>query len=169
MPTTTNYGLRYPGSNDAPNGPQQIQNLATDVDTQVKNALTVQTGAVPPLGGFASYSSTGTDYDTASYDLFPGGLVVLRGMFRRTGATFQVNVNDLNYFATLPAAIRPNRNITGVGYIGIGTGSASVYACRLFYAQGDTRLGFIANSSTTPADMLVNSGYVNVGGLAWRI
>ncbi|MCF7548893.1 hypothetical protein [Pseudonocardia sp. WMMC193] len=32
MPTTPRYALRYPASSDAPNGPTQLQNLATDVE-----------------------------------------------------------------------------------------------------------------------------------------
>ena len=35
MPTTTNTGLRYPASSVAPNVPQDIQNLATDLDVRV--------------------------------------------------------------------------------------------------------------------------------------
>lgn len=33
MPSTTNFGLRYPALGDAPNVPQDMQNLASDVDT----------------------------------------------------------------------------------------------------------------------------------------
>lgn len=35
MPTTPNRSLRYPASNNSPNIPQDIQNLATDVDNSL--------------------------------------------------------------------------------------------------------------------------------------
>jgi hypothetical protein len=35
MPTTPRTGLRYPDTNDAPNGPLQIGNLAADLDDRV--------------------------------------------------------------------------------------------------------------------------------------
>lgn len=34
MGTTTNYAFRYPAATDAADGPTQIQNLATDIDTR---------------------------------------------------------------------------------------------------------------------------------------
>lgn len=44
MPTTSTHALRYPSSNAAPNVNQDIQNLATDVDTLL--ARFVVAGAV---------------------------------------------------------------------------------------------------------------------------
>lgn len=35
MPTTGTYGLRYPSLADPPNGPQAVQNLAQDVETEL--------------------------------------------------------------------------------------------------------------------------------------
>lgn len=57
MPATTKWGIRYPDLNlDAPNGPTQIQNLATDTDT----ALTKVAGQVQgKFFPFVLLSSTG--------------------------------------------------------------------------------------------------------------
>jgi len=44
MPTTSRYALRYPAGSDTPNGPAQIQALATDVETAL--------GTIDDAGGY---------------------------------------------------------------------------------------------------------------------
>lgn len=48
MPTTTTYALRYPALSDAPNVPQNMGNLAADVDT-VLTGIGVWTSFTPIL------------------------------------------------------------------------------------------------------------------------
>lgn len=45
MPTTPTYGLPYPALSDAPNGPSQIQALATEVEVEL-----TRVDAVKPIG-----------------------------------------------------------------------------------------------------------------------
>lgn len=59
MATTPNYALRYPLGTDTPNGALQIQNLATDVDTVIKNHQSVVI-AKPAQTGFGSLGSGST-------------------------------------------------------------------------------------------------------------
>lgn len=53
--TTANRGYHYPDPTDAPNGPVEIQQLATDVDTDVNTLVTVlgpvTSGVVSPAAG----------------------------------------------------------------------------------------------------------------------
>lgn len=60
MPTSV-YGLRFPTADDSPNGPQQIQDLAEDVESTLQNDLelggslelpgTLETGSSVTVGG----------------------------------------------------------------------------------------------------------------------
>ena len=45
MAGTTSKGLRFPQNADAPNVAVDIQNLATDVDTELNDYLTLSTAA----------------------------------------------------------------------------------------------------------------------------
>lgn len=64
MPTTPKYGLRYPGASDPPNGPLQLQQLATDVEaiSALSYALYVPSAAQSlPTGATTNLlMSTGT-------------------------------------------------------------------------------------------------------------
>lgn len=59
MPTTTHMGFRYPQLTDAPNVPQDVQNLASDVDTAVYN-LKSQIGCRLTQGTAQTGWTTGT-------------------------------------------------------------------------------------------------------------
>lgn len=64
MPTTPKYGLRYPGASDPPNGPLQLQQLATDVEgiSALSYALYVPSAAqsLPTAATTNLLMSTGT-------------------------------------------------------------------------------------------------------------
>lgn len=47
MPTTTYLGLTYPALSDAPNGPQQMQTLAGNVDSQLGGIIICTSGTRP--------------------------------------------------------------------------------------------------------------------------
>jgi hypothetical protein len=58
VPTTPNLALRYPSLSSAPNVPQDIQNLASDVDTAVVGRLKGQT--TPIIADSATWTGTET-------------------------------------------------------------------------------------------------------------
>lgn len=58
MPTTPNRSLRYPASSNAPNVPQDIQNLATDTD----NALALIFGKMWRTSGSGPAQTAATEY-----------------------------------------------------------------------------------------------------------
>lgn len=55
MGTTTNYAFRYPAAGASNNPPSDIENLASDVDTELKSIHDALAAAIPPL------DSTGSD------------------------------------------------------------------------------------------------------------
>lgn len=65
MPTTSNYALRYPALTDPPNGPTQIQALATDTDSTIKARIPQE---------FQAFASSDVTVGTAEADL-PGASV----------------------------------------------------------------------------------------------
>lgn len=48
MPTTTYLGLTYPSLSDAPNGPQQMQTLASNIDSKLGGVFICTSGTRPP-------------------------------------------------------------------------------------------------------------------------
>lgn len=78
MPTTTFAGLRYPQNSDGPYGPQQIQNLATDLDAKVivpvatPSARTALTGVPAGLQVYEQSTKRFYVYDGAAWK-YAGG------------------------------------------------------------------------------------------------
>lgn len=78
MPTTTYAGLRYPQNSDGPYGPQQVQNLATDVDTKVivpvasSSARTALTGVPAGLMVYEQSTKRYYYYDGSAWQ-YAGG------------------------------------------------------------------------------------------------
>jgi hypothetical protein len=77
---TTSKGLRYPASSDSPNGPTQIQNLASDVDTRLFTNAGVSgvAGGSAPTTGAALKFKTQTASITLNANgdgtvIYPGG------------------------------------------------------------------------------------------------
>lgn len=76
MATTTNRALRYPLATAAPNIPQDIQNLATDVDTALLTPGAICTSTTRPAAPTAGMVIYETDTGR-SYRWIPSGVVVL--------------------------------------------------------------------------------------------
>lgn len=64
MPTTPNYALRYPSPGDTPDGPAQIEDLATDVDDEILRIdgdITTQVARIDELLlGYAAPTQVGS-------------------------------------------------------------------------------------------------------------
>lgn len=72
MPTTSSSGLRYPASSDTPNIPQDMQNLATDLDKKVIppfSTTAARTTAIgsPTQGQPATVAGSLTVYDGSGW------------------------------------------------------------------------------------------------------
>lgn len=137
MHTTPNRGLRYPDPSDSPNGPQQIQNLATDVD----NAMALIFGKMWRTSGFSGVLTTATAY------------VVTMDVARTNGGMTFDNVND--------ALIVPVDGLYDVtcwlyvsngGYTGQMTGW--VRRGRSGVADADVMQGQLVNKSNASRDAL---------------
>jgi hypothetical protein len=77
MGTTTRDGLRYPGLNDPPNGPQAFQLLAEDVESELHKAWTCTDGTRPTLvSGDAGFMIHVTDLGTL--EVWTGSAWVVR-------------------------------------------------------------------------------------------
>lgn len=61
MPTTTYLGLTYPALSNAPNVPQDMQNLASGVDTKVSGVILCTSGTRPTTREGAVIYETDTD------------------------------------------------------------------------------------------------------------
>lgn len=61
MPTSTNLSLRYPSLSDAPNIPQDVQNLASDVDTKLGGVVLCTSSTRPTAREGAVIYETDTD------------------------------------------------------------------------------------------------------------
>ena len=103
MGLTPVYGFPYPGVNDSPNGPSQIQSLAEAVEADLATtdaAAAALAGAVAllPKGRIASASSAATALNTveAVVDLFTVALTV--GRRYRTIANYCYGTDATNYF-----------------------------------------------------------------------
>lgn len=100
MPTTSK-GLRYPDSTAGPNVPQDIQNLANDVDTRLPTAwVTVYTGA-------DSYSQTATGSATTLSGC-SGSVVV------PTGRTLEVDLQIPRVNVPVSGGVYVRLSINGV-------------------------------------------------------
>lgn len=75
MPTTPTYAFRYPASGDAPNGPQAIQNLATDVE----GAMNRPFGHAGITAGFITISAANGAYPTLVAQTLKNGMTFSGG------------------------------------------------------------------------------------------
>lgn len=135
MPTTPNMGFRYPALSDGPNGPQQIQDLATDVDLAVKT-LKSQIGCRLTQGtsqsGWTSGSYTSITFGSEDFDwgtlhdlvtntsrITIGGYL---GLWEISGTYAAAqNANTTNHRARLTmngAAVNGAVNSIGISYSG---------------------------------------------------
>lgn len=164
MPTTTNYGFRYPTTNNAANVPQDIQNLATDVDNQLKTVATGTTGTIAAAAGWDWFAS---GHPNPFYHLSSDGVVTLHGIYRRTAADFTVATDGSVYnFATLPAAIIPTvHKPAASAYIGLAGGRVP---CVLNIVGSSASLGFIAYAGMG-GTLNQTTGFVNINGYSYKL
>lgn len=158
MPTTSTYGWRYPSSGDAPNIPQDIQNLANDIEDDLE-------GSWANLTLYSGYTSFGTGYTAPSYRV-SAGIVHLRGMVRRSGADLAVGLGIRRAFAAAPAAIRTALAVSPLAYAAFGAGQES-YPVRVHYAgAGGGDLDIIGMNSGT-GTLTSGTGFINLDGVSW--
>lgn len=122
MPTTITHALRYPASSDAPNVPQYIQNLATDVDallarfvvagTVSTKRLRLQIGSSTASFSATSFVNTTINFSTAGFTVAPFVAAITddvgaNGNFSyHTGnRTTTTAVVTLNAFASITATV----------------------------------------------------------------
>src|SRR5262252_2175272 len=80
MPATPTFGLRYPASTDPADVPTDMQELATDVETQLTKAVlsnaTPAANQVPVWSGSAWVFSLITSSMIAANAVLPAGMIV---------------------------------------------------------------------------------------------
>lgn len=123
MPGTTPlFGLRYPLSSEAPDGPAQLLALATDVENTL-NAEVPQ-GASPTLDGIVA----GTGWSIGTHVAAKvGPLAIVHGTVTRTGASTAAGDTGTpaHLVLTMPTGWRPVAGTAAVvgnhsGGVGIG-------------------------------------------------
>lgn len=124
MPTTTNRSLRYPTSSNAPNIPQDIQNLATDTD----NAMALIFGKMWRTAGLGPTQTVATEY------------VVGMDTSRTTGGVTFDNTNDrltvpIDGLYDVSSCLYVSTNTTGTGQTGgwvrrVKSGFADLATCQ---------------------------------------
>lgn len=128
MPTTPTYGLRYPGPDEEPNGPTQIQNLAEDTEgalsTLIPDSGLLATLSVTPSTGF----SLGTNLHRVI-----GKKMYLLLEFVRTGADLgpsagSWNITDTTLGTINDAAKRPVMDNYPIFRATLTSGAAQVNA-----------------------------------------
>lgn len=81
MPTTTYLGLAYPSLSNAPNVPQDMQNLAAGVDTKISGVVLCTSGTRPTTREGATIYETDTDryakYTGSAWEYFAGSRVTV--------------------------------------------------------------------------------------------
>lgn len=103
MPTTS-LGLRYPASSAAPNVPQDIQNLATDVNGQFINLRT----APVDLGTYASFANYGGEIKNLCF-WREGRTIYVVGTLKLLTSLAGLGKAPV---AQLPAGSRPSGTVT---------------------------------------------------------
>lgn len=115
MPTTSTQQLRYPASTDSPNGPLQIQNLASDVDGRlptIKSGQGIVAGTAPTSDGrmtIKAYSIlVATNASGDATHSFPGGA------FINTIASVVVSSGDVTAGSHATAAVNGTATISAI-------------------------------------------------------
>lgn len=127
MPTTTNRALRYPASSNSPNVPQDIQNLATDVD----NALALifgkmwRTSAFGPTLTIAAEAVVGMDVSRTvggvTFDNTNDQLTIpIDGLYDINSCLYITNPSGSSYAGQVGGWVRRTRS--GVADLQIATG-----------------------------------------------
>lgn len=130
MGTTTNYAFRYPAASDAADGPTQMQNLATDLDT--RRFTDRQTAAWLRGAGGQTLTTAGTYYMVAfaneDLDSGPGGHDNVTNNSRYTVAATRGGVYFVQggWGSTPPAQCSLTAALYKNGVVLNGTGSRSV-------------------------------------------
>lgn len=155
MPQTSGDALRYPILGDPANVPQDMQELATDVQTALnkKAVLALSTYAIPRATGWTN----GTVPQAAKF----GNVVVLSGIVQRS-ATLSASAGTAYVIATINSAAH-QPVIT------------ERYACA-WSAGGTRRVGqiWVAPDGVvtwipTVSDSLAIDDWVSVGGISYRV
>jgi hypothetical protein len=147
--TTPIYGLRYQGSNDAPDGPMLGENLALDVEDELARidaAITALT-ATTSLSLSNGWTAGGFGAPTA---VKFGRHVVL------TGSITPGTTSNGTVVATIPSGYRPQTEL----YIQVAAGASGLTVVALdIQTNGNIT---ILGQSTTPT-------YLVLAGITWAV
>lgn len=160
MSTTPKYGLRYPVSTAAPNVPQDIQNLATDVD----NSLSAVAATVPKIIGYAD-GTTNQSFTGAGIASYMRVIVTLQtGRLYKATAMGTLQNNTVNGQCTwnvlgaagVNATVNGNQAVCSLRTVHVltgGPGSQTITGVGYFVATQNASYCFdswvIPNSGTT--------------------
>lgn len=155
MPQTAS-GLRYPTAGSAPNVPQDLQNLANDVERE----LGYSTGFLPIIGGWEPYAN---GQFAPGWHLSREGVVTLRGMVRRTASSFFADKDvPYQFIGTLPASIQPSQSAPQPSYAGFAGGRLPI----LLQIGVNISMQTYAGGEAT---MEQNTGFVSLNGVTWYL
>lgn len=120
MPTTPTFGFHYASLTDAPNGPAQEQQLATEVE----GALSARTSTLVQWGTVAITPTAANTYSTAAVT-FPVAFsavpaVSVTQVAAGTGAVTSIGSDTPTTSGFNPGIARTNTTVTTVMWIAVG-------------------------------------------------
>lgn len=95
MPSTPTYALPYPSLSDAPNGPAQLQSLATATETAIGTLATAYNSLAPKLGEVVAPTMIATSSSSANSATLVVTNVIAQFTPVASGARYRFKVNGL--------------------------------------------------------------------------
>lgn len=161
MAVTPNYSIPYPALTDAPNGPAQMQALATAVDTNVAAAL----AAIDPRGTYSRYQGAGTATGSGVWTALPfvtlvdGAGTGLSVAASTTWTLTKAGVWTVDFFGVLDAS-GAHPGVTG-GIFGLATSTAFTS----LFSESQSSVVASQVAGTTTAEILTTGTTTVVAGV----
>lgn len=162
MGTTTGDSLRYPELGEPANVPQDMQELATDVQTALNKRMNVAY-SVGELGSLsAGWAHWGGEFGNARF-YKSGKSVTALGLLKRTAALTIVD-NTLYDLGDVPASYRPLFTLNAAApWVGTQSGAGRNYSIGQLRIASSGAVQFRPNFSGT----LAVDDWVSFAGISW--
>lgn len=167
MSATPNYGLPYPGQDDPPNGPAQLQALADAVDVALHNVKLASDQADTAQGGSTATLSARVDQLAAALAAVQTAaaaeLLVDRGFLTGNGASLAPGAGRKLGTVTFGRAYSSPPVV--VASLGNAPGNSGVLTVRAINATASTFDLYVYNvgSTTTDSSLSVRCNWIAAG------